>query len=435
MITVILDNDICTVIKGMDKIKPFLTVPIENEYSTLDSYKLYHHNTFKAGLLPIICSQFKTTVIDRSTQYNFTYTPIDGVDFMPHQQEGLKALENSYLETVNGPVPFRRGIYDEATNTGKTYIMAGIIQGFNKDTLILVHDELLLNQLVTDLSSILKTEVGYITSSKTVINKITIAMYKTLFNRVKKSVNMKLYIQSIPILLVDESHNVSKTYAKLVDSVKTFHKLFFSGTSLMRVSDIDNLKNIARCGDIIHSTSSKYLREAGVSMEAVVTMYELKAYAAPTGWVDYEKLMYSRERLEIIKDNALTSDHCLIAISRLEHGKFLVDNIPGSALYTGHNKKADLALFEDFKSGKIRILVTTILREGLNIKTLDTLIIAMGGADAIAIVQLIGRLIRNDGSGKVLRIVDFIDGGKVSSINSQKRLKIYKDQDYQIIVK
>jgi len=84
---------------------------------------------------------------------------------------------------------------------------------------------------------------------------------------------------------------------------------------------------------------------------------------------------------------------------------------------------------DEFENGNINVLVaSTVLTEGVDIKNLDVLILAVGGKSERIQTQGVGRVLRKTKNGKYAYIVDFEDNdSRVLNNQFRKRLSRYKN--------
>lgn len=317
---------------------------------------------------------------------------------------------------------FYRGLVDAATNTGKTYIMKALIKSAPGDikVLILVHTVDLYNQLIDFFSE--DWEVGFIGDNKIEIKRITVALYKTLNNRVQESVNVRRYLNSVNMLFVDESHNAgASTYKKLIKIINAYSIVFYSGTALYRKKKSENLSLIGMSGPKVSKISKKFLMDNNHSTKYVVYFYENPGSRFGSAKRRYEtQIIKSKRRLSVIKNNCEKHTKILISVTRKEHGEFLKDNIPGAVTVYGTDSKKDRAdKVALFKSGDIKIIITTVFREGLNSPGIDCLITAQGGMNIKDLNQLGGRLERLSHVTKAT-IIDFNDHGFPTHVRERK---------------
>jgi superfamily II DNA or RNA helicase len=89
-------------------------------------------------------------------------------------------------------------------------------------------------------------------------------------------------------------------------------------------------------------------------------------------------------------------------------------------------KKIRDTLIEDFSKGKTKILVSTLLGEGVNIPSITAIIMAGGKKSETGCIQKIGRALRTlPGKDKAI-VVDFRDKGAYLYDHWQERYSAYK---------
>ncbi len=117
-----------------------------------------------------------------------------------------------------------------------------------------------------------------------------------------------------------------------------------------------------------------------------------------------------------------------------KHGKVLAEGIESSILLTGEaDSETRKKGIEFFKNSPGTVLIGTIFKEGFDLPTIDTLIIATGGKSEKNLIQKIGRALRVAPLKKVSNIYDFYDeDGSVCERHSKARLKTYKEQGYKV---
>ena len=97
-----------------------------------------------------------------------------------------------------------------------------------------------------------------------------------------------------------------------------------------------------------------------------------------------------------------------IHVSQIDHGEILNSMIPVSVVVFGTTKERR-QIIEDYTNGKIRCLISTLLKEGVNIPSIDGLIYAAGGKSEISTIQTIGRAMRKKDDGRNAIVIDIHD--------------------------
>ena len=136
----------------------------------------------------------------------------------------------------------------------------------------------------------------------------------------------------------------------------------------------------------------------------------------------------NRMLMSTIRNAANGSRHVLVLSDRRFHCEYLHERFKErSGLYMGGMKEAELA-----ESSKKEIIFVTFSQahEGLDIPSLDTVILAIPKSD---IVQSIGRIMRETkGKKNNPRIYDIVDQWSVFFAMYNKRLKVYKQGGFKI---
>jgi hypothetical protein len=131
-----------------------------------------------------------------------------------HQKDAIASLDY-WFSIRESQIAFPRGILNAATNAGKMAIIAGSYMNLEGDNrmLVTIHNKTLFDQLVQEFEEIFNGDIGIINATTYKPNIITVAMIKTLYNRIQKSNNVKKDMRMFNVVAVDECHLAgSKTY-------------------------------------------------------------------------------------------------------------------------------------------------------------------------------------------------------------------------------
>ena len=82
----------------------------------------------------------------------------------------------------------------------------------------------------------------------------------------------------------------------------------------------------------------------------------------------------------------------------------------------------------------LKILISTVVNEGVNIPSMDVIIMAGGGKSNKLTVQRVGRALRKAEGKETAKIIDFYDNDNgILLRHSKARLKTYrKEEEFQI---
>jgi len=413
---------------------------------------------FPTGCVSKVMSFFKNKdikykIIDnrRSVDPNLNLEMSPAFELRDYQQEVLEKVVRS-----------QRGIIKAATGSGKTAIIAGIISKLNiSPTIVYVPSQDLLSQMKSEIELFIQDsggeiEVGVIGDGKCIIKDINVMTIQTAvkslgkkyksFDDEERSKNEKLIerredikklIMDTGLILCDEvQHWRSDTCQIISDaSINAYYKYGLSATPF-RDEDDDIL--IEGCfGKVIHDINASFLINHPKRYLVKPTIYFIKV----NNMKDCEYSSYSKIYQHCLVENDyrnnlianmatksyLSGRKVLILCKFVSHGKLLEDMIDDSIFLNGsHSSKERKKHLDKIRNGEPSVTIaTSIFDEGVNVKPLDTLILAGSGKSSTRALQRIGRVIRNhDNKGDVV-VVDFFDDCKYLKQHSRRRRQIY----------
>jgi superfamily II DNA or RNA helicase len=323
---------------------------------------------------------------------------------------------------------------------GKTSASLYIISQLKKKTLVIVHKEFLLNQWVERIQQFLpKARVGRIQGQIIDIED------KDIVIGMLQSLSMKEYPQSVfesfGFTIIDEVHHISsQTFSNALFKIVTKYMLGLSATMNRKDGTTRVFKMFL--GDVIYKGKRDEERNVIVrgieyhidddDFNNVITDFR--------GNVAYSSMIsklceYSRRSefilkilVDMLKDDA--KQQIIILAHNKNILKYLHDaiktrNISTVGYYVGGMKEQALKESE----GKQVIIATySMAAEGLDIKTLTTLIMATPKTD---IQQSVGRILREKHSQPI--VVDIIDSHEPFKNQWKKRRAFYMKEKYKIV--
>lgn len=387
-------------------------------------------------------SSTEKSYLTRYVEYDpFRLAMLGHLDFelMPHQATALQSLEDQW---------YFPGSFDLAVNAGKTYLMAAMIDCMvgNPRVLVLVHDENLFGQHVEFFSKYWET--GFVSGKKFKDGKVVVAKFKSLLNRCDEGDKAVLdWLDQCKCVFIDEAHRLAgNEYYNLVSQLPIFSKYCFSGSFDTIKDDKSNMRVRAIGGAILHKVTTQELEEAGVSAKIKVELYLCKA--VPTLLSDKYLQIYDKaiclngDRASKILYKCIESQNqnILITVDKVKHLQFLYGYLTGGdfgfEVYTlkgGQDPTEVRKIFNTEPDGVTRVLITTVLQEGANLR-LDGMIYAQGGKGGTQLQQYKGRTHRLAG-GSEKWIMDFWDNTPEVRGHSRNRIKLYRDQGCEIETK
>jgi len=408
---------------------------------------------FATGFLPLVLGYVRelgaeVTITDArrnlpKLQSNFANVvgEIDGVvwTLRDYQIPLVKSVGN-YIDDIYFP----RGIIDAATNAGKNAVMAGIYNNFVDVKALLIVSKIEQFKTAKGFFGQLY-DIGEVRTGKCEIKDFTIAMAKTLHNRIEESMDILAKVNKCQLILVDETHEAGAAdYSKLLQKIQGGVRIFVSGTPLDNDNKKNNMVIVGLSGVPLAKVTNKQLVEAKVSLKPTVHIFLNPDRPLCSGYDDeYDQIVkFSEGRANIMLEEMAQRKGQSILISFIEiaHGEYLYDYFRNSSTFDqtielvhGEDKERDEKI-QRFANGETKVLLTsTILKTSVNIPIINTLILAQGGKSVITVKQFIGRLLRDDGINETVDVIDFYDQGKHVGRHSRKRLAIYKREEFDVI--
>jgi superfamily II DNA or RNA helicase len=421
-------------IKGLLTVKPYIpSVFVKPQY--VQSYKVFaetdahlyvpkHFGIQKFG-------EVSETAEVAKTEAKFW-------EFKGSIRESQKEVVNSYL----CPEP-RDGIISLQTGGGKTVCALFIASKIQIPTIVLVHNTFLRDQWIDRVKAFLpNARIGTIQGDTIdVENKdIVVAMLQ--------SIALKDYDPSVfknfGMVIVDECHHIaSEAFSRAVPKLTCKHMLGLSATPERK----DKLMHVINwfLGPILYKSDIADKVDSGVRVEVYefnTDDEEFNTIIYNNSGVMFTSLMVNKLALfeprnifinEILEDVfEETNRQVLVLTDRVEHTETILKNLSPtirdqSCILGRKVSSKDRAEFCESK----RILIATyqMCKEGFDVATLNTLVIATPRPD---VDQIVGRILRVEKEGRKVNplIIDIVD--PVFRRQFQERLSLYRKRNYHV---
>ena len=329
------------------------------------------------------------------------------------------------------------GLLDVEPGKGKTVMALNIISKLKRKTLVIVHKSFLMNQWMERIKTFLPTaRIGKIQG--TVIDvedkDIVLGMLQSLSNKEYPS---ELWDQ-FGLCVFDECHHLSaEVFSEVMREVVTNYNLGLSGTMKRK----DGLTKVFEyyIGPVVHKEKTDITAE--VLVKAVYyeneTMFDdvkTDFRGQPLYSCMINKLNHP-SRIQLIM-NVLKHEFTLNAkqqVMILSNTKQIIDDLYGFikelpqtvGYYVGGMKEEAL---KESESKNIILATYSMASEGLDIKTLTTLIMATPKSD---VCQSVGRILRSKHSSPL--VIDIVDRSHdVFKSQYKKRCAYYKSKNFKI---
>jgi len=399
------------------------------------------HLKLPSGLINDVLGFFAQREIEISIEDSRVFLPhtqgdveLIGIDLRPYQQQAIQIMAERGC-----------GILMSATGSGKTEIAAGLIKKLNTPkTLFLTHRNLLETQAKNRLEKRLNIDIGVIGGKKLDIQQVTIGMVPTLFNHIKKENKETIaYLNSVELVIGDEIHlGTSESWIKVFKQIKNPNIYGLSGTPFKK-SIIDDTELIATVGSEIFKISAKWLIDNGYLTPPILKIVPYRH--ENTEGIDYEDVIdlhvvrnVARNNLikQIVEMDKNNNKQTLVLVNIIEHGEILLELLKEYKPKLIHSKlKRSLidSTLTDFINNKENLLISTPLLDiGVDIPSLDKLILSGSGKALTSILQRIGRSLRVSEGKVTSEVYDIVDlNQSYLSDHAKERVLIYNDPDQQ----
>ncbi len=360
------------------------------------------------------------------------------LDFVGELREYQVNIVNKYVNAVGDS---GGGLLDVDPGKGKTVMALNIISKLKKKAIVIVHKSFLLNQWIERIQQFLPgARVGKIQGQIIDIEDkdIVIGMLQSLS---QKDYPEDLF-DSFGISIYDETHHLgAEVFSKSMMKCMTNYTLGLSGTMQRK----DGLTKVFKMflGNIIHkeksNTGEHDVIVKGINYKVDDAEFNEMKYdyrGNPLYSTMISKLCNFNRRsefiLNVLKNELEQNNDQQIMI--LAHNKTLITylykavehrNIGTVGYYIGGMKEEQL---KESENKKIIIATYAMASEGLDIKTLTTLIMASPKTD---VCQSVGRILRTKHTRPL--VIDIIDQHDIFVKQWQKRRQYYIKQKYNII--
>lgn len=324
-----------------------------------------------------------------------------------------------------------QGIVRCDTGYGKSIVALRVIERIGQRTLIIVPTVKLLNQFVYEIEQYTGKSAGRIQGPNFDIQDITVATAQTLQKRVASG---ELSHDEFGAIIVDECHgSITKRRIETIGYFSSRIRYGFTATARRTDGQGQAIKWIF--GPII---VDKKIDRA----KPVVEMVEFKGKIWGQEYHDMiaeqvENVARNELIVELAEREIQAGRKLLILTKRINHYEILEQQIKGPLLFKVRAGGKD-TLLQDIKEGTqdFNALMGTfsLLGTGIDIPSLDTLIIAGDLKSDVLQEQAIGRILRLFDGKPTPKIIDIHDTGNGILRNQGRvRKQFYKQQDWKLV--
>lgn len=423
------------------------------------------NGTFKIGLLPSVLASCRELginpkVVDLRKPVPIVSKPVTSIGKYKLRPEQITAVSSVINNRIGGK-PFHIGVLDYTVNAGKSLIMAAIYYSFKEKlkTLLITNDSDWLQQSKEEFKQYLPGEDITFVQGSNVKNwsNFSIGMVQSISRNIKK---YQPELAKIDMVLVDEADLAgNKSYQQVLTHLyNTRVRIGLSGTIYMSKYAKDRLKIMnlrSFFGDTLSEFRLKDSIKKGYSTQTIVKMVPVDPYY-PSGW-ESGKTDYKEIYDDTITNNKYALDSvldrlrynmkygrlpALVVCKFVQHCeniyKYIKDDLDSSLniayVHVNTKDKERKQIMEDFRNGKIDILVsTTLIARGKNFPLLKLLINAASMDSQEKSIQFLGRLVRTHKSKSRVYLDDLQYFGDYLTRHGNHRRMYYQREKLKVI--
>ena len=349
----------------------------------------------------------------------------------------------------------RQGVIVAPCGAGKTQIGLEIAARLGGRTLWLTHTSDLLNQSMDRAKSVFglsDRDYGTITAGKVDVGRvITFATVQTM-----SKLDLRKLEDLFDVVIVDECHHVvgSPTkvmmFYKVISGIKARYK--YGLTATPKRSDGLSPCMFALIGSKVYEVERSAVENTTCPVNVIIRktayMPDIDRILMPDGTISYPKfiddVIGSRERNDMIVDDAVNANGtCLILTDRIAHIELLRKRLAERgvacvSLSASQSKKAKEerrnAIYAlNQKCVKVLIATYALAKEGLDVPSLDNLIMATPQKNETIVTQSAGRVARKADGKEFGTIYDYQDSFNMLASWQKKRNSMYKKLGFNIV--
>lgn len=405
----------------------------------IESYNanVINKGLFLTGLIPRIKSRFPDIEIVGDLE-----------KLKPTKKPHLKGItpREDQLRLVSGAIDQGRGVLLSPTGSGKTVVAMLLLSCFPKaKVLFLCHSLSIIKQTEKEFKKFGFTGIQVLGGGEKTFNRkkrITLSTIQTFVG-----IDKEEWFDFFDITICDECHHINSAtsqYAKVLGSSLSPMRIGLTATLPTKPEGILYMEGYLGpvIGEVtvMEGVEKKMLAKPTVKLIPVPYnsfIGDLNKYTDIYKHGIVENRARNRIILEEAKSQIDQEKTALIMVKEISHGNNLVSM--AKSLFS-----MDVIFVQGKTEGEVRTLIqqtlnekiircvvcTAVWREGVNIKSLNTIILALGGKSAIQTAQALGRGLRMDKGKDEVLLVDMLDPYKYLAQHSVARISLYVNNNW-----
>ena len=373
----------------------------------------------------------------------------------------MKMIPRYYqLDAAKIALEYRQGIIKACTGSGKTLIAAIITAALNKHTNIYVIGLDLLGQFHDLFSKIFDEQIGYVGNGVCDIQRINIVSLWTAAKSLAPKKKIKVsdddddkerfnesdcskiqqMIKSAKLTMIDECHSGStESFKRIYSAIEPEFIYGFSGTP--HKGEATDLLIKALLGNVIVNISASELIEKGILVRPIIKFFEVpkmhienRTYTGIYKEYVVENSIRNRMIVQSAKKLIEGGFQTLILFRQISHGKRLLELLRKEGveveMLSGKDSTDRRDEIKDrLLSGDLQCVISSSIYDiGVDIPSLNALVLASPNKSLVRALQRIGRVIRSSPGKTQVRVIDFIDQALYLKNHSKRRYQIYSSE-------
>lgn len=409
--------------------------------------KLYQpvSQVFHAGLLDKVIGILKSNGISAKVTLGYTRSQNAAWPFMGK-------LRQYQLKAMTELLQYDTGVLHCPPRSGKTVMAGYLISKVAVAPVVFFVERLdLAYQTIEELKVLLGETLGLVGDGVADVKPITVVTMQSassaydqrwdlltkrdlLEKEIVDKVVVRNLIENARMCIYDECHHSASGVAQeILNKMKKASFRYGLSATPYREDNADML--IERMlGPIRTQVSYSELINEGFLVRPHIMMHHLPPSSDDGGY----QTIYRNHVVENAQRNLIIKNTCealvrkgrsvIVIVREIKHGKILTAMMNGCELLTGQeDSKRRNRMRARIANKEVMLCVSTILDEGVNLPSLDAVVIAEGGKSSIATFQRLRCLTPYEGK-KEATVVDFYDHVKFLDTHSRRRLALYKSE-------
>lgn len=366
-----------------------------------------------------------------------------------------RVIVRDYQEPIiQDGIRIKRGIVQAAVNAGKSEIAMEIVRRLCVPTVYIVPSQRLFDQAIDAFQERLPDlPLGELRGGVFDPQLVTVAMIQTLSQRLggkRADPDVQEWIKNVECVMMDEVHHggSKKWSLPFLKATRAVYRYGFSATPL-GMSEYRDRMLMGLTGPLFGAVTARDLENRGLSVKTEVRFIKYRQTTNEfdhfTGQ-DYKTIhmlgiQENEERAAALfaaaRQHLIHHERVLVFVDEIDHGNRLVELAPPGlgpkTLYGTERKENRQKIERAFREGTHPLLITTLLKEGVNIPEIDVTINASGRKSEWMTRQQGGRGARTRKGKDRAIIYDFLDATHGILIkHSSERHAAYKKEGYAI---